>query len=156
MITNKCLLLILTMLCLGFSLAHAKTTDLYQFATPNQHQRFHKLTFELRCLVCQNQNLADSEAPLAKDLRQQVATKIRQGQTDKQIIDYLVKRYGDFILFKPPLLRITFLLWFGPFILALASIIILLYSIRKKPKQQALTQDDQARLNQLLKPSHKD
>ncbi len=156
MLKQKFLLLLCGLLCLSVTLVHASTADLYQFATPNQHQRFHKLTYELRCLVCQNQNLADSEAPLAKDLRSQIATKIRAGQSDQQIIDYLVNRYGDFILFKPPLLRITFLLWFGPFILALASILILVFSIRGKPKQQALTADDKDRLNDILASTDKD
>ena len=75
------------------------------------------LAAELRCLVCQNQTLADSNAPLAEDLRNQVREKMRRGASDSEIVDYMVARYGDFVLYRPPLKLTTLLLWFGPLLL---------------------------------------
>jgi len=101
-------------------------TDLYPFKTQSQTAQFLRLTSELRCLVCQNQNLADSNAPLAKDLRDEVYQQILHGNTDKNIMTYLTDRYGEFILYKPPLGTNTLFLWFGPFILLLLGLAFLL------------------------------
>lgn len=87
---------------------------LYPFATDKQEAQFKGLLKELRCLVCQNQDLADSHATLAQDLRLQVYEMVNQGKTDTEIIDYLTHRYGDFILFNPPVKSITLVLWFAP------------------------------------------
>ena len=106
--------------------------DFYVFKTPEQQKQFTTLTTELRCLVCQNQNLAESNAPLASDLRDHIFQHIQQGQSNKQIIDYLVARYGDFILYRPPLNMETFGLWFGPFIFLLFSMGYLFYYVRTK------------------------
>lgn len=89
---------------------------LYPLKNAEQEARFHNLLKQYRCLVCQNQDLADSNASLAKDLRLQVYTLVKEGKTEAQINYYLTSRYGDFILFKPPLKTATWLLWFGPFI----------------------------------------
>ncbi len=105
--------------------------DVYQFATPEQSQRFEQLTSQLRCLVCQNQTLAESNAPLANDLRKQIFEKISHGQTDIEILDYLVTRYGNFILYNPPLNSETWLLWFAPALLLLGGLFYLLYYLRK-------------------------
>jgi cytochrome c-type biogenesis protein CcmH len=78
-------------------------------------ERLKRLSEELRCLVCQNQTLADSNAELAVDLKRQIETLLKQGQSDSQIRDYMVARYGDFVLYRPPLQRTTWVLWFGPF-----------------------------------------
>ena len=78
-------------------------------------ERLKRLSEELRCLVCQNQTLADSNADLAVDLKRQIETLLAQGQSDSQILDYMVARYGDFVLYRPPLQSNTWLLWFGPF-----------------------------------------
>lgn len=86
--------------------------------------RLKALSEELRCLVCQNQSLADSNADLAIDLRNQVKTLVEQGKTDAQIKHYMVERYGDFVLFKPPVQTNTWLLWFGPFLLLLFGAVI--------------------------------
>jgi cytochrome c-type biogenesis protein CcmH len=88
--------------------------NLYPFATLKQEAQFTHLLKELRCLVCQNQDLADSQAGLAKDLRLQVYDLVQEGKSDGEIINYLRARYGDFILFKPPVKWLTALLWFGP------------------------------------------
>jgi len=89
----------------------------FQFDQPEQAARYQHLTEELRCLVCQNQNLADSHADLAQDLRNEVYRMITSGQTDRQIIDFMVARYGEFVLYRPPVSPLTWLLWFGPFLL---------------------------------------
>lgn len=108
--------------------------DYYQFSSQNQKNRFNTLTTELRCLVCQNQNLAESNAPLASDLRDKVYSQVTQGKSNKEIIDYLVKRYGNFVIYKPPLNQNTLALWFGPFILLLGGILYLLYAIKQKKR----------------------
>jgi len=87
---------------------------------------------ELRCLVCQNQTIADSSAPLALDLRNQIRTQIAQGRSDEQIRSYMVERYGDFVLYKPPFKATTALLWVGPFALALLGIAILVAIVRRR------------------------
>ncbi len=89
--------------------------DVYQFDTPQQEALYRHLTEELRCLVCQNQNIADSDADLAKDLRQEVAQFVKQGKTQEEIIDYLVQRYGDFVRYSPPVRIDTIVLWTLPF-----------------------------------------
>ncbi|MBS0358886.1 MAG: cytochrome c-type biogenesis protein CcmH [Proteobacteria bacterium] len=101
--------------------AAAVTTDIYPFKNTQQEERFSVLLQNLRCLVCQNQNLADSNAPLAEDLRQQIYEMVIKGDSDDEIIKYLLKRYGKFILFKPDLDPNTYLLWIGPFILFLMA-----------------------------------
>jgi cytochrome c-type biogenesis protein CcmH len=99
-------------------------TDLYPFASTTQQQRFQNLTHELRCLVCQNQTLADSDAPLAKDMRQQIATMIQTGATDTEIHEFLVQRYGEFISYQPPFNRSTLLLWILPVVLVGGGLMI--------------------------------
>lgn len=104
-------LLALILFCL-MPLSQANT--LYPLATPRQDAQFSHLLKELRCLVCQNQDLADSNAGLAKDLRDQVYNLVKEGKSDSEIINYLTARYGDFILFNPPVKPLTAMLWFGP------------------------------------------
>lgn len=102
------------------------------FANQQQQQRFDKLTQELRCLVCQNQNLADSDAPLAHDLRREVHQMLLAGRTNEQIKQFLVQRYGDFVLYRPPVQKNTYLLWLAPLILLLTGAWILRINIRKR------------------------
>lgn len=85
--------------------------------TQAERERFHRLAEELRCLVCQNQTLADSDAELAMDLRREVETMMLAGRSDAEIKSFLVQRYGDFVLYRPPMQRNTWLLWLGPFVL---------------------------------------
>ncbi len=110
--------------------------DSYQFQTKEDQARFSALTGELRCLVCQNETLAASNAVLASDLRGQIYQKMIQGKTDKEIVDYLVERYGNFILYRPPLHLTTVGLWFGPFLLLILSIGYLLYYVRKNQREK--------------------
>lgn len=96
----------------------------YPFDTARQEVQFDHLLKDLRCLVCQNQDLADSNAALAKDLRQQVYHMVKEGKSDTDIRDYLSFRYGDFILFNPPVKSVTYLLWFGPFLFLGLGVVI--------------------------------
>ena len=102
------------------------------FASQQQEERFNQLTQELRCLVCQNQNLADSDAPLAHDLRREVHEMLQTGQSNEEIKRFLVERYGDFVLYRPPVETNTYLLWLAPLFLFLAGALILRSSIKKR------------------------
>lgn len=106
--------------------------DFYTFKNKEQKIRFEQLTSELRCLVCQNQNLAESNAPLATDLRNQIYEQINAGRPNQEIIDYLVERYGNFILYRPPVNMLTMGLWLGPLLLLFSGVFYLLYYIHKK------------------------
>jgi len=110
-------------------------TDTYQFSNQEDQYRFAKLTQEFRCLVCQNQNLEDSNAPLAKDLRQQIATMINDGAGDQEIGNFLVKRYGEFVFYKPQVSPKTYFLWFGPLIILIISGVTMARSIRAHQKK---------------------
>lgn len=99
-------------------------SSLYPLATAKQQVQFEHLLKELRCLVCQNQDLADSNAELAKDLRARVYTMVKDNKSDSEISTYLTARYGDFILFKPPVKFLTLLLWFGPVLFLLIGLLI--------------------------------
>jgi cytochrome c-type biogenesis protein CcmH len=100
-------------------------------------QRLVAIAEELRCLVCQNESLAGSHAPLAEDLRREIRTLIRQGKTDAEVMDYLVSRYGDFVRYRPPLKPTTWLLWGGPLILLVTGLGLLAYNVRRRPKAEA-------------------
>jgi cytochrome c-type biogenesis protein CcmH len=101
-------------------------------ADPVLEKRMIGLAEKLRCLVCQNESLASSHAELAEDLRREVREQMAQGKNDQEIIDYLVARYGDFVLYDPPMKSYTVLLWFGPFVLLLIGVGMLLYQVRKR------------------------
>jgi len=101
----------------------ALSADLYPFATVQKEQKFQKLTEQLRCLVCQNESLADSTATLAQDLRTQIYQKVKQGETSHEIVQYLVARYGDFVTFRPPVNKLTYVLWYGPYVLLLLVVL---------------------------------
>lgn len=112
-----------------------------------------RLSEELRCLVCQNQTLADSHSDLAEDLRQEIRVMAAKGLSDQQITDYLVERYGDFVRYRPPLKSTTLLLWFGPFALLLAGCVGLLQTLRRREKstgEMPLNVDDARKVNELL------
>ncbi len=102
---------------------------------PALRERLKKLEEELRCLVCQNQTLADSNAPLAEDLRREVRELAAQGKNDQEIKDYLVARYGDFVLYKPPVKETTWLLWFGPFALLAGGAIVWVFVLRRRHRK---------------------
>jgi len=123
-------------------------------ADPALERRVMTLAAELRCLVCQNQTIADSSAPLAEDLRNQVREKMRQGASDSQIIDFMVERYGDFVLYRPPVKATTLLLWFGPLLLVVAGLLVLLRRLRRRPPPELeLTTAERERARKLLTES---
>lgn len=112
-----------------------------------------RLSTELRCLVCQNQTLADSHAELAQDLVQEIREMASKGMTDKEIIDYLVARYGDFVRYRPPLKASTVLLWLGPFALLLAGGIGLFLQLRRRQSMVVdapLTEEEASKVRELL------
>ncbi|WP_028006996.1 cytochrome c-type biogenesis protein [Solimonas flava] len=115
-----------------------------------QQARYQTLINELRCLVCQNQTIADSNAPLAADLRQQVETQIRAGRSDAEIKRYLTDRYGDFVLYRPPFKAKTWLLWGGPFVVLLIALGVALRFVRARRAAPAATAVDAAALRQVL------
>jgi cytochrome c-type biogenesis protein CcmH len=121
----------LVLLTLLMALPVKAAEDFYHFDSLETQSRFQDLTSELRCLVCQNQTIAESNAPLASDLRGQIYRQILSGQSDKQIVAYLVSRYGDFILYNPPLSAATIGLWFGPLLFLLSGIGYLFFYLRK-------------------------
>ena len=134
----KHLLAIVLMLLTGLAAA----IDPLPFADAAQEQRFQNLVRELRCLVCQNQNLADSDAGLAKDLRAEVFELMQSGKTDAEIKDYLTDRYGDFVLYKPPVKPGTWLLWFGPLLVLGIGVFIARRHLRT-PAANEPTNDEQ-------------
>jgi cytochrome c-type biogenesis protein CcmH/NrfF len=116
-------------------------------------QRVQKLSEELRCLVCQNQSLADSSAELALDLKNQVREKLTQGASEKEVIAFMTERYGDFVLYRPPMKATTLLLWFGPALLLLGGLIALFMRLRARARTQAepqLSAEERARAAALL------
>jgi cytochrome c-type biogenesis protein CcmH len=124
-------------------------------AAEDSEQRIRQLSEKLRCLVCQNQSLADSNAELAQDLRQQLREQVAAGRSDREIMDYLVQRYGDFVLYEPPFKASTALLWAGPFVLlaaAAAALIAILRRRRRAPEEAALGPEDQRLVERILGP----
>lgn len=123
--------LLMLLVCLLPTMTHAgEAQDMAE--DPVLEKRMIGLAENLRCLVCQNESLASSHSDLAKDLRQEVRDQMQKGMTDQQIIDYLVSRYGDFVLFDPPMKSYTILLWYGPFALLLIGLAGLVWQLRKR------------------------
>lgn len=106
-------------------------------ADPVLEKRMQAIATELRCLVCQNQTIADSNAELAVDLRNQVREMLRQGKSDREIVDYMTARYGDFVLYRPPVKGTTALLWFGPAALLVGGIAVLVLVLRRRTRMAA-------------------
>ena len=130
---RKIFILVLTLtLSVSVLAQRAPVQEPMVFETPKQEERFKQLTLELRCTVCQNQNLADSDAQLAHDLRAKVHEMLMAGNTDDEIKQYMVDRYGDFVLYRPPVQQNTYLLWLGPFVILLIGAIVLRANIKKR------------------------
>ena len=122
------------LLALGLLLACAAALAMepIKFTDAAEEARFRALSAELRCVMCQNQSLADSNAQIAHDLRLQVLTLMREGKTDREIKDYLVARYSDFVLYSPPVRPSTWLLWFGPGVMLLGGAVVVVLVVRKR------------------------
>lgn len=121
--------------CLLLSQTAHPAQEFYPFQSPELRDRFASLTSELRCLVCQNETLAESHATLATDLRAEIYQRMQSGQSNQQIVDYLVSRYGNFILYRPPLTQATVALWFGPFFFLGAGMAVLFWKIRSSRRR---------------------
>lgn len=153
-------LLMISLLLASGSLQANVTLESFTFATPGEKQRFKDVIEELRCLVCQNQSLIDSDAELAHDLRAEVYEMMQAGNSDAQIVDFLVERYGDFVLYNPPVKPSTWLIWFGPFVLLLVAILLLVRSLRRQQRatRAEISAADRQRINRILSndPADKD
>ncbi|ATP46110.1 cytochrome c-type biogenesis protein CcmH [Pseudomonas putida] len=129
--------------------------DTYQFRDDAERERYQQLTKELRCPKCQNQDIADSNAPIAADLRREIFRMLGEGKNNEQIVDFMVDRYGDFVRYKPALSGRTWLLWFGPGILLAGGFVVLLVIVRRRrgaaaQGAQELSVDERERLAKLL------
>ncbi|MEO5846087.1 MAG: cytochrome c-type biogenesis protein [Caldimonas sp.] len=122
---------------LAASLALAAKEALPETADPALEARMVHITSELRCLVCQNQTIADSTASLAVDLRREARALLKQGKSDVEVIDYMTARYGDFVLYRPPLRATTMLLWFGPALMLVGGAGVLLVVLRRRSRMAA-------------------
>ena len=145
-------LLLLFLSCLSLPLVAKEAQP--SAADPVLEERLMRLSKELRCLVCQNETLADSQADLAEDLRVQIREQMKAGKSDKEIIGYLTDRYGKFILYKPPVDPTTYLLWFGPFLFLLAGLAFLFRYLKQRRElitEQPLSADERSRAETLLK-----
>lgn len=125
-----------------------------EFANAVQEAHYQQLTAELRCVVCQNQSIADSNAELAQDMRDLIRKMILEGKTDEQITGFLVERYGDFVLYNPPVKPTTYVLWIGPLVLLLLGIAVLVYFVRRHANVTAtppsLTEEERSKLKQVV------
>ncbi|MFQ5642579.1 MAG: cytochrome c-type biogenesis protein [Thiogranum sp.] len=145
-------LLLLAFLLATSGNAMAAGLEAFDFTGNVDEERYKHLIVELRCLVCQNQSLADSDAGLAHDLRREVWELMDQGNSDAQIVDFLVSRYGDFVLYNPPVKPSTYILWYGPFALLAIGLLALLRTLKRRSKQttSGFSAEEQERLKQVL------
>lgn len=128
----------------------ALANETYQFETAAQEQQYRQLVNELRCPKCQNQTIADSDAPLAQDLRERVYLMTMEGQSRAEIIEFMRVRYGDFVHYKPPVNATTLVLWLGPATILLVGVLTVVLMVRRQRKQIELSPQEQARLERLL------
>jgi len=152
---NRTMRVLALLLFLVVSLAPpVRAKDAQPNEDPQIEQRMKVLTEQLRCLVCQNETLADSRADLAEDLRKQIREQMKAGKSDKEIIDYLTARYGDFVLYKPPVKSTTYLLWFGPFVLLIGGTVVLFRFVKQRReliKEEPLTADERKQAEEMLR-----
>ncbi len=146
------LVLLVTLMSVNITPVRAAGLEAFDFTGKVDEDRFKALIVQLRCLVCQNQSLADSDAELAHDLRREIYEMMDQGKTDKQIVDFLVARYGEFVLYKPRVEPRTWILWYGPFGLLVIGLLVLMITVRKRKNQRetGFSEQEQQRLNELL------
>jgi cytochrome c-type biogenesis protein CcmH len=149
------LFLLLLLLCVMSSFAAAQVRRAPAVMDdPAIEERLKTLSHELRCLVCQNETLADSRADLAEDLRDEIRVQMKAGKSDKEIIAFLAERYVQFILYRPQVTPTTYLLWFGPFVLLLAGLLVLFRYIKQRRDmiaEQPLSSDERRRAEDLLR-----
>ena len=156
---KRWLLLIFAVFMVSTATATDSATEAAIANDPVAEKRLQGLSEELRCLVCQNQNIADSNAELAQDLRREIRGMIKSGKSDKEIIDFMVARYGDFVLYRPPVKGITLLLWGGPIALMLLGLLVLRSYLKKRARrlveeERPLSADESSRADALLKDNN--
>ncbi len=149
------------MAVLSFNSVHA-AIDTYEFKDADKQARFHELTADLRCPKCQNQNLADSNSEIAQDLRQKVYEMLDADQSDSDIVDFMVARYGEFVLYEPRFSLQNSILWLGPFALLIVGLFVVLFLVRSRSKNSKidsaeveLDTQQQKRLKQVLNKGKK-
>ena len=150
-LTRYCLnILLLSVLWVGH--ANASPVDTFEFKDEATELRFQILSKELRCPKCQNQNLADSNSKIAVDLRKSLYNLLQEGMTDQEIIDFMVYRYGDYVLYRPQLKKQTYILWFGPLIIILGFLTGVVFVLRRRSKasQLDISAEEQASLDDIL------
>lgn len=150
----RILLVLLTSLYFNSAFAIVESQDIQpdEFSSPAQKHRFKELIKDLRCTVCQNQNLADSNASLARDLRREIFELIQAGKTDDEITQHLVARYGEFVLYKPRFEKSTYVLWLAPFVTLLLAIAVFIALIRRRTTQvTTLSSNDKQALADALR-----
>ncbi|WP_455202191.1 cytochrome c-type biogenesis protein [Kaarinaea lacus] len=128
-------------------------------ADPEMEKIVNEIAAELRCLVCQNQTIADSHAALAVDLKNQVREMVKQGKSRDDVVDYMVERYGDFVRYRPPIKPTTYLLWVGPFLLLAGGFIILAVNLRKRKElvtEAPLSEEEHQKLDSILHSENKE
>ncbi|MEN4571099.1 cytochrome c-type biogenesis protein [Pantoea agglomerans] len=146
----------LLLLCgLLFSINLWASIDTLQFDSVAQEEQYRDLTASLRCPKCQNNSIADSNAMIAADMRLKVYQLMKQGQSRQQIIDYMVARYGNFVSYSPPVTPSTLVLWAGPALFALLGCAVIILRSRQRKTRSELDEDEQQRLNALLKSDRK-
>lgn len=145
---------VLTLSLVLFASVSAGREAMLMSEDPKLEARLDELSHELRCMVCQNESLASSRAELADDLRSEVRELLRSGKSDREIKDFLVSRYGDFVLYNPEVKPLTWVLWFGPFVLLVIAVIFLGMYLRQRralAAPEAMSDDERKRAKQLLK-----
>ena len=134
--------------------------ETYDFSNPELESRYQQLSAELRCPKCQNQNIADSNAPIAQDLRKLLYQQLEQGASDQEILDYMVARYGEFVRYRPRFSGATAILWLAPALLLLAAVVVVFLSLRSRRDTRTtttatLSDEDQQQLQALLDKTEK-
>lgn len=135
-------------LMLSFSVFAA--IDAYQFKSPQQEQQYRELTEQLRCPKCQNTNIAASDSIIAADMRKKVLELLNQGQSSKQIVDYMVARYGNFVTYEPPVTPSTLILWVGPALFVIVGALVIILRARRRQTEEQMSSQEKLRLAQLL------
>ena len=157
----KILRVLLVTLCVVAAAQAVALIETYEFSNPELEVRYQQLSEELRCPKCQNQNIADSNAPIAQDLRGLLHEQLEQGASDDEILEYMVDRYGEFVRYRPRFGGTTLVLWMAPVLLLLAGGVVLLLTLRSRPQRtdpasSALSSEEQARVQALLDKSEQD
>ena len=141
----------------GFWVAPVQAViEAYQFDSPEMEADYNQLIDELRCLVCQNQNLSASDADLARDLRRETYQMLQQGKSQQEVIDFMVTRYGDFVLYRPQFKTNTYLLWLGPFLLLILVLYLVVRRLRAADKPVEVDAGAMAEAKQLLEDNESD